>query len=306
MSQASLSVDPPVPAALQLLVVPGNHKVRLLAHRTGISHCILKAGFRANFIRREVAARRQATACGVAVPELLEVGADGSWFRERYVRGTPINRLADPNQTARTAQRAAEALQRVYRASQAELNMEDYARQLQAQIAVLSSGNRLLNASTLDRIYTLSQRLACQTGSRHPTEGNRVVTALTHGDFQAANILLDGETIWLIDWEYAAQRQIAFDSLVYSLAARSTAGLADRLGRFQQQGWPAGSLPAREEAGALKDEGGRGRHAALFLLEEMALRLDENAETAFTRLDPAFTQFLEEVSSWLEMTVGQR
>ena len=48
----------------------------------------------------------------------------------------------------------------------------------------------------------------------------KIVTAQTHGDFHAANMLIEKDHFWLIDWEYSSRRQIAYDALVYSLASR--------------------------------------------------------------------------------------
>jgi len=53
-----------------------------------------------------------------------------------------------------------------------------------------------------------------------PTVGGQILTALTHGDFQPGNILVDGDRVWLIDWEYSARRQVGYDALVYALCSR--------------------------------------------------------------------------------------
>jgi len=59
--------------------------------------------------------------------------------------------------------------------------------------------------------------------------GQRLNLRLSHGDFQPGNILVEGEHIWITDWEYAAVRQRDYDVLVYVLATRNGASLAERV-----------------------------------------------------------------------------
>ena len=92
--------------------------------------------------------------------------------------------------------------------------------------------------------------------------------------------------MWLIDWEYSDRRQVGYDALVFMLRARFPRGLADRLQDFVSRGiggtgpmdvstWPGGDWDAVER---------RRLSAALFLLEELALHLEENANSYFLQI----------------------
>ncbi len=51
----------------------------------------------------------------------------------------------------------------------------------------------------------------------------------SHGDFQLANILAGEDSVWIIDWEYSAQRSTMYDFLIFTTMGRSYTGLASRL-----------------------------------------------------------------------------
>ena len=112
------------------------------------------------------------------------------------------------------------------------------------------------------------------------------MTALTHGDFQPANLLAEGERTWIIDWEYAERRQAGYDKLVYGLNVRHPEGFKQRLVLYIQQGfdericqkgieWP-GLVWYKPEA--------RRQQALLFGLEELSLCLEENLNPCFFQL----------------------
>src|SRR6185295_16070966 len=60
-------------------------------------------------------------------------------------------------------------------------------------------------------------------------KSSTIITAQTHGDFQAGNVLVEGTGVWLIDWEYTGRRQSGYDALTFALVARFPAGLAERI-----------------------------------------------------------------------------
>ncbi|MBM4029621.1 MAG: hypothetical protein FJ280_30120, partial [Planctomycetes bacterium] len=142
--------------------------------------------------------------------------------------------------------------------------------------------------------------LAAAVRSQETGGGRRITTALTHGDFQPANILAAGEGTWLVDWEYADRRQAGYDGLVFGLAARFPRGLAGRLADFVTHGWPAAAPGgAADWPGlTLTDRETRRLHAALFGLEELALHLEENAQPVFTRPGEGLLILLQELTAW--------
>ena len=298
LAQATLRVDPPVPRSQQKLVVAGNHKIRLLDRDAGVAHAVLKERFHPGFITREVAARRRARDCGVPVPPLVAVAAAGRRFSEQYLSGTPVNRLARPGD-AQTAVRAmARHLARLHGETARREPLRAYVARKEAQIREALAGALPLPA---DRRHALLGQAGALVAALAATEQWRrdgdITTALTHGDFQPANVLVNDDGVWLIDWEYAARRQIAYDHLVYALAARFPEGLAERLQIFVQDGlgdeaWPRGAVEGRRPV--------RYLHACLFLLEEMDLHLKENGQPPFTQPGQGLLQIQKEIDRWLE------
>jgi hypothetical protein len=298
LAQAGLSVAPAIEGARHQLLVAGNHKLRLLDHRAGVAYGILKQGFDAQFLRRELATRQQAAALGLSVPELKEWTPDGWWFSEAYVSGTPVNRLSDPQAARAATQQACAALGRLLEATLHEEDAGVYAHGLRERVVALAQANRLLGEAdrqALDETATALARLAEKDG--------RIATALGHGDFQAANVLVDDAGFWLIDWEYAARRQAGYDALVCALTARWPHEIAARLDALVNDG------PGDDPVGALlragrwpgvdwREAGTRRRAAALFLLEELVLHLEENANPCFTRLGAALLTVMSEAAQW--------
>ena len=121
---------------------------------------------------------------------------------------------------------------------------------------------------------------------------------LAHGDFQPANILVDADRLWLIDWEYSGRRQAAYDVLTFMLESRFTRGLSGRLQRLITQGIPDGGLWPDFScyANGWQDSRRRLLYGSLFLLEELALRLEENQNPSFVQLDNGLNILQQEIS----------
>lgn len=297
LAQAHLLVSPAIPGAAEQMVVAGNHKIRWLNSREQVAYGIRKAGFHDQFMRQEIWARQQAESCGVPVPPLLAVDPVGDWFCEQYVSGTPVNRLADMQQAQLAVQQAINALAPLYAATQMEMTLGDYAAQLQPRLIALINAHQLLPEPEKTTFLTLVERLEALLVRRSlPWQ-----LSLTHGDFQPANILLNQEGVWVIDWEYAAQRQIEYDRLVFTLEARHPAGLAQRLQAYVAKDFPA---PFATDS----DEDVRRHSAVLFMLEEMHLHLAQTSQPLFTNIGMGINQWLAECERWLttmtEMALG--
>lgn len=131
---------------------------------------------------------------------------------------------------------------------------------------------------------------ACATES-----GSPVAVVQTHGDFQPANILVAGNAAWLIDWEHTAPRQAAYDLLVLATGSRF-AGFSDRIRHFLANG-------SREWDGLFKDcpflawqdAAMRKTSVVLFLLEELEMRLRQDANPLFQKPGEGFDIFLQDM-----------
>lgn len=302
LAQVGVGISPALPNAEHLLIVPGNHKIRILDRDNGIVYNIAKHGFPAHFMQHEIATRRQAESLGLPVPALKTVAEDQTWFSEQYISGTPLNRLSDPQLAEKAKQTAINALNRLLEHTAEEVALEDYVADLHAHIQTLIDNNHLLSANQKQTLMENAAALAEHALRLPPAVNGKMMTALTHGDFQPGNILVDGERVWLIDWEYSARRQVGYDGLVLALGSRFPKGLAGRMQTFVTQDtvnteliksetWPDISQQTKNE---------RRVHAMIFLLEEVIFRLEEIVDQFYMQLDNGL-MLLES-----EIILGQR
>lgn len=282
LARAWLAIRPAPPDWDRMVFLGGNAKIRILMCLDGTSFGILKAGFPDRFMKAEIETRRMAERLGLPVPSLLEVAADGSYFKEECVVGTPVNRLAERG----TAEKATSvALGAMRTLAMASLEIEATADYVDAR---LGECHRLLESCRHANAFGTEARQALEAVARcvkASAEGvdRSVGTCVTHGDFQPANILWDGKRTWLIDWEYSGIRQAVHDVLVLGLGSRFPAGLAARTREFVARGVP-GSL--RESAGGWPgadwgDHRWRKFCAAAFLMDEFLIHLRENDNELF-------------------------
>ena len=301
LAHAGVSLTPALPQAEQKLIVPGNHKIRLLDYGEKTVYAIRKRGYPATFLEREIEVRRQAEELGLPVPRIKSVAGDGAWLSEAYVSGTPVNRLQDPAQARAAFAEAHQALQVLHRHTWCEVNTNQYVDLLATEAhnhieanGLIPSGSKGLFIQTLDSLVARIKALL-------PACGNRLPTVQAHGDFQPANILVDADRLWLIDWEYSGRRQAAYDLLTYKLGSRFTRGLSGRLQKFIAQGIPDGGRWPDFScyANGWQDSRHRLLYGLLFLLEEMALRLEENNNPSFVQLDKGLNILRQEISHCL-------
>ena len=301
LAHAGVRLTPALPQAELTLIVPGNHKIRLLDYGEKTVYAIRKSGFPANFLEREIEVRRQAEELGLPVPRLKTVAGDGTWIGEAYISGTPVNRLQDPAHARAAFTEAHQALNVLHRHTFLEVNMEKYIDLLSAEAQTHIAANALMTSGSKRLFFQTLDSLVARIKALLPADGNRLPTVMAHGDFQPANILVDVDRLWLIDWEYAGRRQAAYDALTFRLESRFPRGLSGRLQKLITQGIPDGGLWPDFScyADGWQDSRHRLLYGLLFLLEELALRLEENNNPIFVQLDNGLESLRQEISHCL-------
>ena len=298
LAHAGVSLTPALPQAELRLIVPGNHKIRLLDYGEKTVYAIRKSGFPANFLEREIKVRRQAEELGLPVPRIKTVAGDGAWLSEAYISGTPVNRLQDPAQARAAFAEAHQALNILHRHTFLEVNTEKYVDLLSTEAQTHIAANVLITSGSKRLFFQTLDSLVARIKALLPACGDRLPTVLAHGDFQPANILVDANRLWLIDWEYSSRRQAAYDVLTFRLESRFTRGLSRRLHRLITQGipddgrWPDFSCYTK----GWQDSRHRLLYGSLFLLEELALRLEESNNPSFVQLDNGLNILQQEIS----------
>ncbi len=186
LAQHQMRVSPPVPAADQLLIVPGNRKIRLLNHTDQLSVCMLKHGFAADGFHRELVARAIASEVACPVPELLEVCRDAGCYTEHYITGTPLNRLSSAGQQREATRSAVAHLKPFVVQTQQVRDVATYATELLHCIQRSLVPDNRHNHPKLTLAEQQARRLHSQVCEGWQGE---LLMSMTHGDFQPANVL---------------------------------------------------------------------------------------------------------------------
>ncbi len=286
LADGGMVVSPPLENADALVILGGNHRLRVVDGPAQVCHVIAKAGSDPAFLRAELALRRSAP--DLPIPRLCSVAPAEDWFTEELIPGTPLNRVAGSGDRARAFAAARAALGRLVGRTLRPVGVKDYVDSLVRDVEDARSAASLLASATLGRTAASLARVV----ERLPGPST-VDTAETHGDFQPGNVLVARDGVWLIDWEYTGRRQAGFDLLTHGLAARFPVGLAARvhdaasggLGRTMD-GWPGVDWSTADA---------RRRTLALFLLEELVVRVRENASPHFRALTPGTPCLFEEI-----------
>ena len=203
------------------------------------------------------------------------------------VVGTPLNRLSNRDAANRTLLDVMKELGQLSESTSRPMEVRVYAESL-----VSMARASLASAGAIDAL--LRKKIeACLDSLREvlePVAGELIATARCHGDLQPGNILWRSDGHSVIDWEYAARRQVGHDTLVYQLRTRFPRGLARRLESFVASG-----LVGLEKESLSQ----RRRTAHLLCLEELELNLRESKNPLFFSVGDSFLELVEEVEIWL-------
>lgn len=300
LSTASIEVNPPLNNAKKLLIIGGNNHIRLLDYSSNCTYVIHKSGFNKEFFLNDIKVRMENTY--LPTPRIKNISKNKSWYSESLILGTPINRLGNKAKAKNAVEAITSSLFKLLRETSEEIDVEDYVTEIAQRIENHIKENRLLKVNAIEDLQqTLNNllkiiKVLLQKGPK------KIVTAQTHGDFHAANILIEKDHFWLIDWEYSSRRQIAYDALVYSLASRFPRDLNKRIDHalkgvssdceFLMSKWPMIEWQNKIQRQII---------IVLFLLEELELKLKENINSEFKSLGYGFKSFYQELKISIQL-----
>lgn len=277
-----LDINPPLPKTENMLIMGGNNRIRLLDLKMRRTWDILKHGFDPTCMLAELAVRRSPG--DWPFPALRAVAEDNTWYESDYIPAISLNRLNRKQNRFELLAKALRTLGKWLDQKRTTSITMIYANRLAEKIHHLSKKGELFNIADQKLIQQwLVTALEILSAARH--KELPVELAWGHGDFQDGNILVDADSrVWIVDWEHANQRQLAYDYLVLSLQSRFPVGLAGRIqaalpgGEFILQSLPVVHSHLRF---LLTDTNRRTATLVLFLLEDLLWNLQENINPKF-------------------------
>lgn len=280
-------VNPPVPHAASLLIMPGNRRVRLFDFDRRVCRVLLKDGFPARVMETEVAVRGRGTEG--PFPPITQVAPDLSWFEEPLVAGRVLPRLPPWTATEPLKARALAALADFTRPSRRAVPAAAHLEPLLARVALAAAEVTARYGAAAAFGASFAPALAALAA----TPGELTV-AMTHGDFQPGNILVPRgrDAVLILDWEHSGTRLAAYDALVLGLRSRAAHGLSARVLDFV-----TGATPCAGLGPEAADLAWRRATAAGFLLEDLCFYLEESVEVPGSRPSAGLAVLTEELAA---------
>ncbi len=257
--------------------IPGNHSIRVIDVIQNRCFVFVKTGFNLEFLKADSTIRSQYE--WLPSPSVLKQGS--GWYEEQRVIGLPWNRLSSLAQRTTILKKTNEALAKLYDHSRHSLSVQHYSQKIVNHILGFLD-------STLHELPTHDQSnvrhfVKNMQEALHVYEGEIVLMAMTHGDFQPGNLLCADDDFWIIDWEYSSNRSIFYDAIVFNLESRFVNDLSTRfLSLFKKlmkgesfYDWTGHPLSWENKY-----------YLPVFLLEDLLVRLQEVAvEPIHTKSD---------------------
>jgi hypothetical protein len=260
-SPLAFGCTPVVPDTMGVAILGGNRRIRVIAPGSSSCSVALKVGAPASAIDNDIAVRASTPLRWA--PRVLASGS--GWYEEDFVKGTPINRLAEVDNAAATD----EVLRLVWRdlagATLTSATGIDFSDSRRERVRALAEAPTVDHALSR-RVNSLADRLARNV--RNHGGNVSVPVAVTHGDLQHGNVLAAvdrAQVVTVIDWESVGFRHAAYDLLTLRLSVRSSADWPERAAAWVQQG------PAQKDRHWIGCEGLPERRLTLdcFLLDEL-------------------------------------
>ena len=302
-SEGFITVNPLPESLRNWCFLPGNNSIRILDFRDNTCVVLNKKGFSSELFNNLVNVRHAHPE--IPGPKLLDWDVEQGWYKEKRIYGRPLNRISSSFAREKTFDAAKNSLSLLYQKTYVkELSINWLSMRQQAIGRLVQQLPEIYESNIRIQIISLTSYLVGKINASLGESG--CVTfpvALTHGDFQPGNIFvpddMSDESVYLIDWEYAALRCTWYDAMVFNLQTRFPSGMADRViawlgnNAFQNEtlSWSSGNILGQVPSYLI---------LYCFLLEDLIFRLSASSIPGVQKLDDGFLTFINELDNMRE------
>lgn len=275
------------PEMAKWVFLPGNHTIRIIDLGKNRSIVFAKDGFEKHFFLNDV--RIRASRPELPAPRVLQFDGSRSWYVEERILGLPINRIADQSVVETALSEAVRGIVRLREKTSQTVAAKSYADDLISRIGESTPDDTAIAAMIQGLVDDIRAVLAA-------IDNFPLTLCQTHGDFQPANILTSPSKTWVIDWEYSEVRSVIYDYLVYTSRSRFAEGFGARIALERDKAVLAGGV----DAWGIEQKGSPAALIAIFLLEDLLVRLREVATDAIVDKSGALVPWLVEAASGMK------
>lgn len=199
------------------LIYPCNRKYRIFHFESNEVAVIVKAGFLADTLQREILFRENSRE-GYVLPVIKKGDA---FYVEKIIDGVPLARILDNYE--KYIEEVLLLIQQLNTSERAVRTVKEYAEELQEKITYnLDAMAQYLRPEERVKVVCISEEMR-----RKLKKDIKIELGLSHGDLQPGNIWVERETdkIYIIDWESWDIRSTWYDKAVLLCNIRNGDGI---------------------------------------------------------------------------------
>jgi len=275
-----------------VVIIPGNHSIRLVDTNKDICTVICKEGFNKSLLIKDAQVRLDNS--NLNVPNIIELNHKEGWYKEERVIGLPLNRLDDEGVKLSILTKCQNDLGLLYSSSLIKVQLGLFVENVLAEIFDTIIHFELSLDSEIK--HCLQSIVGSISSELTKCTDDEFSVCTTHGDFQPANVLCSDDSFWIIDWEYSQERSLFYDALVFELESRFTLDFSIRLKIFLDRlkndeellSWTGNTLNKNNS-----------HYLYTFILEDLLLKLQELSSDAIQDKNNKIKPYLTEIQFFL-------
>ena len=271
-----LDIRPCPDFLLNICILPGNHSIRIINQEMDECTVLSKVGYNLDKLKNTINFRSLYS--DLPGPKILDWNLSEGWYIEERIYGIPIDRLPKYNDREDVLSEAFLFLSKIRKRTLKKIDSSLWLREKSFMLdEAISQLPGCYSPFLKNQIISLKTNLI-ELFEKFYNSDHKIEMAMTHGDFQSANILSPSNKeklkVYIIDWEYAGLRCSHYDLFVYNLDARRPKRLANRVKNLFQN---KNNLDLIFNVAGLSNlHNNNLRYLVLsFLVDELLFRLDD-------------------------------